>query len=89
MPKGERFEWLIEKASEIGASKIIPIIAKRSVQTNFSENKLARFEKISISASSQCGRNDIMKILKPQDFKTACKNAVQDKNFINILPWES
>jgi len=89
IPKGERFEWLIEKAAEIGVVKIVPLITKRSVQLGVSENKLARFEKISISASSQCGRNDIMKICEPQDFKSACKNAAGDKNFINILPWES
>ncbi|MDR2191268.1 MAG: 16S rRNA (uracil(1498)-N(3))-methyltransferase [Endomicrobium sp.] len=89
VPKGERFEWLIEKAAEIGVVKIVPLITKRSAQTDFSENKLARFEKISISASGQCGRNDIMKIYKPQDFKTACQNASENKNFITVLAWES
>jgi 16S rRNA (uracil1498-N3)-methyltransferase len=89
MPKGERFEWLIEKAAEIGVAKIVPLITKRSAQTEISKNKLVRFEKISISASGQCGRNDIMKICKPQEFKTTCKSASEEKNYINILAWES
>jgi 16S rRNA (uracil1498-N3)-methyltransferase len=89
IPKGNRFEWLIEKCAEIGISEIIPINAKRSITTSFSKNKLERYEKISIAASSQCGRNDIMKINNPLNFKTACKNAILDKQFINILPWES
>jgi 16S rRNA (uracil1498-N3)-methyltransferase len=89
IPKFDRFEWLIEKCAEIGVSEIFPINAKRSVTINFSKNKLTRYEKISIAASSQCGRNDIMKINNPLDFKTACKNVAKDKNFINILPWES
>jgi 16S rRNA (uracil1498-N3)-methyltransferase len=89
VPKGERFEWLIEKAAETGVSKIIPLISKRSAQTKLAENKLSRYEKISISASSQCGRNDIMKILNPQDFKTLCKTAAADESFVNLLLWES
>jgi 16S rRNA (uracil1498-N3)-methyltransferase len=89
IPKGDRFEWLIEKCAEIGVSEIVPINTKRSVNTSFSENKSERYKKISIAASSQCGRNDIMKINKPLDFKTVCKNAAADKNSINILPYES
>ena len=65
IPKGDRFEWLIEKAAEIGAVKIIPLVTKRSVQTDISQNKRERYEKISIAASSQCGRNDIMTIENP------------------------
>jgi len=89
IPKGDRFEWLIEKAGELGVSSIITINTKRSVQTELSKNKLERFKKISISASSQCGRNDIMGIYQPIDFNNACKLAAADKNFVNILPWES
>ena len=88
IPKGDRFEWLIEKAGELGISEIIPINAKRSVNTSFSENKLERYEKISLAASSQCGRNDIMKINEPADFKKACQKAASE-NFTNIIPWES
>jgi 16S rRNA (uracil1498-N3)-methyltransferase len=89
IPKGDRFEWLIEKCSEVGVFKIIPINTNRSIITNISKNKKERYEKISISASSQCGRNDIMQIENPIDFKTACINATKNKNFINILPWEN
>jgi len=89
IPKGDRFEWLIEKCAEIGVSEITPVNTKRSVNTGFSKNKSERYEKISIAASSQCGRNDIMKINETLDFKNACKNAVTNKRLINILPWES
>jgi 16S rRNA (uracil1498-N3)-methyltransferase len=89
IPKNERFEWLIEKCAELGISSIIPLNSARSVLTSFSDNKLDRFKKISISASSQCGRSDIMKICSPIDFSSACKNASNDKSFTNIVPWES
>jgi len=86
--KGERAEWLIEKAAEIGITKFIPLITKRSVITSLSENKYERFNKISLSASCQCGRADIMKIEKPVIFEEALKNNT-DKNTISILAWES
>jgi 16S rRNA (uracil1498-N3)-methyltransferase len=88
IPKGDRFEWLIEKCAEIGVSEVAPINTKRSINISFSKNKSERYKKISIAASSQCGRNDIMKINEPLDFKTACKNATADKNSINILSYE-
>lgn len=89
IPKGDRFEWLIEKAGELGISEIMPINTKRSVNTSFSHNKIERYEKISLAASSQCGRNDIMKINNPADFKDACKKVSENSDYLNILPWES
>lgn len=89
IPKGGRFEWLIEKAGELGIAELVPVNTKRSVTMSFSQNKLERYEKISIAASSQCGRSDIMKIRKPADFKTACKNAAENRDLIGVLPWES
>ena len=86
--KGERTEWLIEKAAEIGITTFIPLITKRSVITSFSANKYERLNKISISASCQCGRADIMKIEQPLLFSDAIKNNT-DKNSISILAWES
>jgi 16S rRNA (uracil1498-N3)-methyltransferase len=89
IPKGDRFEWLIEKAGELGISEIVPLNAKRSINTSVSQNKLERYKKISVAASSQCARNDIMKISSPLDFKTACQKAAKNTGYMNIIPWES
>ena len=89
IPKGERFDWLIEKASEIGISKIVPVIYVRSVVKELSENKLERYKKISISASSQSWRADIMPIEKPVKFDEVIEKICDEKNTLNVLPWES
>jgi 16S rRNA (uracil1498-N3)-methyltransferase len=89
IPKGERFEWLIEKCAELGIKEIIPLKTARSITNSFSQNKMERFKKISISASSQCGRSDIMEIKEHMDFTNACAQASTKKDFINILPWEA
>ena len=89
IPKGERFDWLIEKASEIGVSKIVPVIYVRSVVKELSENKLERYKKISISASSQSWRADIMPIEKPTSFIETAETVSNQKDTLNMLPWES
>lgn len=53
--KGDRFEFLIEKAIELGVSKIVPIICRHSVVGLPSEQKMRRWEKIAIGAMLQCG----------------------------------
>ena len=89
IPKGERFDWLIEKASEIGISKIVPVIYSRSVVKELSENKIERYKKISVSASSQSWRADIMPIEKPVKFTEAVEKISDQRNTLNVLPWES
>ncbi|MDR0485835.1 MAG: 16S rRNA (uracil(1498)-N(3))-methyltransferase [Elusimicrobiota bacterium] len=89
IPKGDRFEFLIEKSAEIGASKIVPLILSRSVIKEISDNKIERLRKISVSACSQCGRSEIMRIEKPLCFIEAAKEASLQTGALNILPWES
>ncbi len=51
--KKDRFEWLLEKATELGVRKIVPILADRTVKLNF---KRRRWEKIILEATEQSGR---------------------------------
>jgi RsmE family RNA methyltransferase len=89
IPKGNKFEWLIKKCDEMGVFEIVSINTKRSINSNFFKKTSQSNIKIFVAASSQCRRNDIMKINEFLDFKTACKNAYTDKNSINVLYYES
>lgn len=89
IPKGERFDWLIEKASEIGVYKIVPVIYERSVIKDFTENKIERYRKISMAASSQSWRADIMQIENPIKFLSVTDILKEQNNSLNILPYES
>jgi len=53
--KGERFEWLIEKAAEMGVVKIVPLLAERCVVKNPGVAKVERWRKIAATAMIQCG----------------------------------
>jgi len=61
IPKGDRFRWLVEKATELGIGRFIPLETKRSV-VHPSKGKLNRMEQTVISACKQSGRSRLMAI---------------------------
>jgi 16S rRNA (uracil1498-N3)-methyltransferase len=63
-PKAERFDWLVEKAVEVGVGTLQPLLTERSV-VNPRVTKLERLRQRVIEASKQCGRNRLMVIAEP------------------------
>jgi 16S rRNA (uracil1498-N3)-methyltransferase len=59
VPKGDRFDWLVEKATELGVERLIPIVTERSV-VEPGHSKIERLRRAIIEASKQCGRNRLM-----------------------------
>lgn len=66
--KRENFEFLVEKATEIGVKEIYPLICKRTVKLNFKEERIKRIIK---EASEQCGRKSLPIIYSPLKFEEA------------------
>jgi 16S rRNA (uracil1498-N3)-methyltransferase len=65
---GEKMAWSIEKATELGATQIVPIQCIRSVSQIKDEKivkKQAHWRNIAISASAQCGRNTVPVVANP------------------------
>jgi 16S rRNA (uracil1498-N3)-methyltransferase len=61
LPKGERQKWLVEKATELGVTRIVPLVTERGVAQPV-ESALERLRRAVIEASKQCGRNRLMEI---------------------------
>src|SRR5262245_21823713 len=64
VPKGDRFAWLIEKVTELGVQRFVPLITERSV-VNPGDGKLERMRRTIVEASKQCGRNRLMELSPP------------------------
>jgi len=64
IPKGKRFDLLIQKATELGADKIIPLITKRTI-VKPRETKIERLKKVAIEAAKQSKRNISPEITEP------------------------
>jgi 16S rRNA (uracil1498-N3)-methyltransferase len=62
VPKGTRGDWMVEKLSELGASRFVPLITGRSVVSVEGKNKLARWERLAGEAAKQSKRRGVMKI---------------------------
>jgi 16S rRNA (uracil1498-N3)-methyltransferase len=74
LPSGDKMDWIIEKAVELGVQRLIPIAAQRSVLKltgDRLDKRLLHWQGIVISASEQCGRNRLMQILPPQNLEQA------------------
>ena len=70
IPKGKRSHLLIQKCTELGVHKLIPINYARSVVKlkDDCSVKIEKWQKIAIEASKQCGRNTITEIGNVVDF---------------------
>ncbi len=69
--RGERMDWIIQKATELGTSRIVPVFTKRSVvrlDDKQAERKLQHWRAIAVSACEQCGRNRVPDLASPIDF---------------------
>ena len=68
--KKERFEWLLEKATELGVSQIRPIIADRSEVKKFN---LERAKDIVKEAAEQSGRGSLPALYEPMELENVFK----------------
>jgi 16S rRNA (uracil1498-N3)-methyltransferase len=66
LPKGERQKWLVEKLTELGAARLVPLITERGVAQPV-DAALARLRRAVIEASKQCGRNRLLEIAPPRE----------------------
>ncbi len=69
MPANERMDWLVEKATELGVTRITPLMTERSVirlTGERAEKKQAHWQAVAASASEQCGRNRVPFIDAPE-----------------------
>jgi len=64
--KRAQTDWLVEKATELGAARLIPVMTRRTVAERV---KLERLEAIAIEAAEQCGRTVLPEIAEPVTLK--------------------
>jgi len=87
--KGEKMDYLIQKATELGIKEIIPFFSSRSVpplEKSRSLKRHHRWGKIAIEASKQCGRGVVPKIESLQTYSDMLHNASTDH--LRLILWE-
>lgn len=69
--KRAQTDWLVEKATELGAARLVPVITQRTIAERV---KLERLEAIAIEAVEQCGRTRLPNIAEPLSLKHLLKH---------------
>ena len=64
--KRAQTDWLVEKATELGAARLIPVITRRTIVERV---KLDRLDAIAIEAAEQCGRTRLPAIAEPMPLR--------------------
>jgi 16S rRNA (uracil1498-N3)-methyltransferase len=66
--RGERMDWVVQKATELGVTRIVPLFTERSVvhlDEKQAAKKVQHWRGIAVSACEQCGRNVVPEITSP------------------------
>jgi len=77
--KKENFEWVVQKATELGVSQITPIITQRTVKLNIDKKRL---EKITKEAAEQSGHSRIPAVEKTETFKKALEKKTKNTKIL-------
>jgi 16S rRNA (uracil1498-N3)-methyltransferase len=87
--KGEKMDYLIQKATELGVTEIIPFFSFRSIPLLDKSKRLKRYhrwERIAIEASKQCGRGLVPRIEPLQDYLEVLRAPSSDS--LRLILWE-
>ena len=69
LAKGEKFDLIIQKATELGVSRIVPLMTRYAdvkLDDQLIERRLGRWRRISLEALKQCGRRRLVEITPPR-----------------------
>ena len=83
--QGDRFDWAIQKGTELGASAFLPLITERTeVKLKGGWKRLPRLQRVIVSASKQCGRSRFPTMSEP----VSLKELETDPYDLSVAFWE-
>lgn len=91
--RGEKMDIIIQKATELGVSRIMPFAASRVVPKlrggEQIAKKIKRWQRIALEAAKQCRRDVVPQIEEPITFAEVLKRYFHGaERYIKIIPWE-
>jgi 16S rRNA (uracil1498-N3)-methyltransferase len=87
--RGERMDWVVQKATELGTACIVPVFTERSVvrlDERQSERKLQHWRAIAIAACEQCGRNHVPEVSLPTGLHDMIRELPPDTTRVLLSP---
>lgn len=90
MLKAQKFEWVLQKGTELGVSRFVPTICRRSIagKPNDLVGKQSRWERIIQEAAEQSRRGKLPRLEPAVLLETAIREAAAQTDSLLIMPWE-
>ena len=85
VPKGGRMDLVVEKATEVGATRILPLLAERGI-VNPREGKIGRWRRVAEAAARQSLRFGVPEVAEPVRFEDAASDAGENGVLLHNAP---
>jgi len=89
LPRFQKMDYIVQKATELGVSRIIPFLSSRSIDRANADRlriKRLRWQKIAREATKQCGRKQVPLVEKVSSFHDVVRS--DRENSLKIILWE-
>src|SRR5512146_1318273 len=89
LPKSDKMDFIVQKATELGAAGIIPLVTERTiVKIRDEEKRIGRWRKIAREAAMQSSRPDIPKVEAIRQLGDFLRTLNSELGTLFLLPWE-
>ncbi|HTX56476.1 MAG TPA: 16S rRNA (uracil(1498)-N(3))-methyltransferase [Candidatus Acidoferrales bacterium] len=86
IPKGQKMDFVVEKLSELGVRRLIPVESERTIVHRIAPAKLERWRRLARGAAQQSGRTGVLAVQEPLSL-TALRDVFPDYDAV-LVPWE-
>jgi 16S rRNA (uracil1498-N3)-methyltransferase len=83
--RGDRMDWVLQKATELGVTKIIPLVTERTevkLGGERADKKMEHWQQIIISACEQCQRNLLPELSEPKNYSDWIRECNAELKFV-------
>ena len=87
VPKGQKMDFIVEKATELGAAALLPFYSERTIVHEAGAAKLERWRRLAKTAAQQCGRRTIPAIREPLPTFEALVERFEEYDCV-LFAWE-
>jgi 16S rRNA (uracil1498-N3)-methyltransferase len=89
LPKADKMDFIVQKATELGVSSIVPVVTARTIiKIKNEEKRLVRWQKIAREAAMQSSRTDIPQVAGLRTFSDFIETLDVGSRPLLLLPWE-
>lgn len=88
LPKSDKMDFIVQKATELGVSSIVPLVTERTIVKVKDEKRVSRWRKIAKEAAMQSNRADIPKVEAIRQLSDFLRTLNSELGTLLLLPWE-